>query len=74
MHKVEFMISNGQYKRWRHYLRMKWGGRKSLNRMIILSAQAMIADEMFKEEERAKKREEISKTLMKGEEHGKTER
>ena len=73
MHKIEFMISNGQYKRWRRYLMLKWGRGKSLNRMVRLSAQYVVADEIFKEALQSDRRAELAKILAKGEEHGKAE-
>lgn len=58
MHKIEFMISNGQYKMWSYYLRLRWGRGKnrSLNRMVELCAKKIVAEEMGAEVERAVER------------------
>ena len=52
---------------------LKWGRGKSLNRMVRLSAQYVVADEIFKEALQSDRRAELAKILAKGEEHGKAE-
>ena len=66
MHKVEFMISNGQYKRWRRYLILRYGSGKSLNKMIQHCVRNIVIDEMIKEADRALQRIKAVNKLTKG--------
>ena len=66
MYKVEFMITNGQHKRWSQYLKRKFGKGKSFNRMTKLSIMFIVAEMMTADARRAVQRLDAVNNLTKG--------